>query len=65
MMKVYIKTDRINYNTSFYHERVVKEVENQNKLNEFIKNRSDAKNQIINEIVAKCNNDNLIGPDDF
>ena len=65
LRKAYIKADRINYKTSFYHECVVKEVENQNKLNEFIKNRSDAKGQIVNELVAKCNNDNLIDPDDF
>ena len=66
LMKAYIKADRINYKTSFYHECVVKECENQNKLNEFIKNRSEAKVQIVNELSEKCNiNDEEIDPDLF
>lgn len=66
LMKAYIKADRINYKTSFYHECVVKECENQNKLNEFIKNRSDAKVEIVNELASKCNiNEDEIDPDEF
>ena len=66
LMKAYIKADRINYKTTFYHECVVKECENQNKLNEFIKNRSDAKVEIVNELASKCNiNDDEIDPDEF
>ena len=66
LMKAYIKADRINYKTSFYHECVVKECENQNKLNEFIKNRSDAKVEIVNELASKCNiNEDEIDPDMF
>ncbi len=66
MMKVYIKADKVNYKASFYHECVVKEVDDQNKLNEFIKNRSDAKVQIVNELSEKCNiNDDEIDPDEF
>ena len=65
-MKAYIKADRINYKTTFYHECVVKECENQNKLNEFIKNRSDAKVEIVNELASKCNiNEDEIDPDEF
>lgn len=66
LMKAYIKADRINYKTSFYHECVVKECENQNKLNEFIKNRSEAKVEIVNELASKCNiNEDEIDPDEF
>ena len=66
LMKAYIKADRINYKTTFYHECVVKEVDNQNKLNEFIKDRSDAKVEIVNELASKCNiNDDEIDPDEF
>ena len=66
LMKAYIKADRINYKTTFYHECVVKECENQNKLNEFIKNRSDAKVEIVNELASKCNiNEDEIDPDEF
>ena len=66
LMKAYIKADRINYKTTFYHECVVKECENQNKLNEFIKNRSEAKVEIVNELASKCNiNEDEIDPDEF
>ena len=75
LRKAYIKADRINYKTSFYHECVVKECENQNKLNEFIKNRSDAKVEmaqsaadkvLVNELASKCNiNEDEIDPDMF
>ena len=66
LMKVYIKADKVNYKASFYHECVVKEVDNQSKLNQFIKDRNDAKVQIVNELAGKCNiNDEEIDPDDF
>ncbi len=66
LMKAYIKADRINYKTTFYHECVVKECENQNKLKEFIKNRSEAKVEIVNELASKCNiNEDEIDPDLF
>jgi len=66
LMKVYIKAERINYKSSFYHKCVVKELENQSKLNEFIKNRSDAKVSIVHEAVKKYEIDeDEIDPDTF
>lgn len=66
LMKVYIKAERVNYKSSFYHKCVVKELENQSKLNEFIKNRSDAKVEIVNELASKCTiNEDEIDPDEF
>ena len=54
LFKVYIKADRIKYKSSYYHECVAKEVPDQSKLNKFIKDRSDAKLQIFNELAEKC-----------
>ena len=66
LMKVYIKADRIKYKSSFYHECIVANVENQSKLNEFVNARSQAKIDITNEAAIKCNiNDEDIDPDAF
>ncbi|KAK8898906.1 hypothetical protein M9Y10_001198 [Tritrichomonas musculus] len=66
LMKVYVKADRIKYKSSFYHECIVINVENQSKLNEFVNARSQAKSDIVNKIALKCTiNDEDIDPDAF
>ena len=62
LRKLYIKAERINYKTSFYHECKAVEVENQSKLNEFQKQRTQAYFDLMSECLIK---DEEIDEDDF
>lgn len=63
LRKLYIKAERIEYKKSFYHECKAVDVENQSKLNEFKKQRT----QVYFDIMAACCSiqDNEIDEDEF
>ena len=66
LSKAYIIAERIKFKSSFYHECVVKVCPDQSKLNQFIKDRSNAKLEIMNELLEKCDiNDDEIDDDIF
>ena len=53
LRKLYIKTERTEYKSSFYHECKAVEVENQSKLNEFQKQRTQAYLDVMAECLIK------------
>ena len=64
LMKVYIRAERTEYKTSFYHQCVVKKVDDQSKLTKFQKERLNTKAQIVPESKINIDEDE-IDPDDF
>ena len=62
LRKLYIKAERTEYKTSFYHDCKAVEVENQSKLSEFQKQRT----QTYLDVMAECLiNDDEIDEDFF
>ena len=62
LRKLYIKAERTDYKGAFYHDCKAVEVENQSKLNEFKKQRT----QVYLDLMAECLiKDDEIDPDDF
>lgn len=53
LRKLYIKAERIEYKSSFYHECKAVEVENQSKLSEFQKQRTQTYLDIMKECSIK------------
>ena len=62
LRKLYIKAERIEYKSSFYHECKAVEVENQSKLTEFQKQRTQTYLDVMKECSIK---DDEIDEDDF
>ena len=62
LRKLYIKAERTEYKSSFYHDCKALEVENQSKLNEFQKQRTQAYLNVMSECLIK---DDEIDPDEF
>ena len=62
LRKLYIKAERTEYKSSFYHDCKAVEVENQSKLQEFQKQRTQTYLDVMAECLIK---DDEIDPDDF
>ena len=62
LRKLYIKAERTEYKSSFYHECKAVEVENQSKLTEFQKQRTQTYLDVMKECSIK---DDEIDDDDF
>ena len=66
MMKVYIRAERTQFKSSFYHQCVVKDVEDQSKLNKYQNERSEVRVSYACNLLEKINlNDEDIDPDMF
>ena len=66
MMKVYIRAERTQFKSSFYHQCVVKDVEDQSKLNKYQNERSEVRVSYAFNLLEKINlNDEDIDPDMF
>ena len=62
LRKLYIKAERTPFKNSYYHECTAVDVENQSKLNEFKKQRT----QVYFDLMKECTiTDDEIDPDDF
>ena len=62
LRKLYIKAERTPFKNSYYHECTAVDVENQSKLNEFKKQRTQAYFDLMKECTIT---DDEIDPDDF
>ena len=51
LMKVYIRAERTQFKSSFCHQCIVKDVDDQSKLTKFQNERSESKAQIIKDFV--------------
>ena len=66
LRKVYIRAERKNYKTSFYHESVAKDIEDQSPLKRLTEERNKAQLEIVNELAEQSTiEDDEIDPDDF
>ena len=66
LRKVYIRAERKSYKTSFYHECVAKDIEDQSSLKRLTEERNKAKLEIVNELTEQAAiNDDEIDDDEF
>lgn len=66
LRKVYIRAERKSYKTSFYHEAVAKDIEDQSKLKKFTDEREKVIIELLNELAEKVMiKDDEIDEDEF
>ena len=66
LRKVYIRAERKNYKTSFYHESVAKDIEDQSPLKRLTEERNKAQLEIVNELAEQSTiEDDEIDDDEF
>ena len=66
LRKVYIRAERKPFKTSFYHECVAKDIEDQSSLKKLTEERDKAKLEIVNELAEQVLiNDDEIDDDEF
>ena len=66
LRKVYIRAERKSYKTSFYHEAVAKDIEDQSKLKKFTDEREKVLIELLNELAEKVMiEDDEIDADEF